>query len=224
MFNEIWPAPTWGSVDYAGRYKFLHYAARRFYAPLMINAYEINDIFKVFVNSDINNDLGKIVIEIRSFSYASKQPFQTITREIQMGPLGNVLVYNSSDIVKDLLMGRSRNECILSLRVLNQTNVYNEYYLSIPKDIKNLQKPDIKIFNMTKTATGFEFVLLSDYVAPFVFMEIDEEIFGLFDDNAFTLWPGENKRMVYECRRGKCEISADRFMKLLLIRTLYHSY
>ena len=36
QYDDCWPVASWSSVDYFGRWKALHYAARRFYAPLMV--------------------------------------------------------------------------------------------------------------------------------------------------------------------------------------------
>ena len=38
QLNDCWPVASWASVDYYGRWKALHYAARRFYAPLLLSA------------------------------------------------------------------------------------------------------------------------------------------------------------------------------------------
>ena len=35
QLNDCWPVASWSSLDYFGRWKALHYAARRFYAPLL---------------------------------------------------------------------------------------------------------------------------------------------------------------------------------------------
>jgi beta-mannosidase len=40
QLNDIWPVASWSSVDYFGRWKALHYYAKRFYAPVMISACE----------------------------------------------------------------------------------------------------------------------------------------------------------------------------------------
>ncbi len=37
QLNDCWPVASWSSVDYFGRWKALHYAARRFYAPVMLS-------------------------------------------------------------------------------------------------------------------------------------------------------------------------------------------
>lgn len=34
QFNDNWPVASWSSMDYYGRYKALHYMARRFFAPV----------------------------------------------------------------------------------------------------------------------------------------------------------------------------------------------
>ena len=34
QFNDCWPVASWSSVDSFGRYKLLHYAAKKFYAPV----------------------------------------------------------------------------------------------------------------------------------------------------------------------------------------------
>lgn len=37
QLNDCWPVASWASLDYFGRWKALHYAARRFYAPLLLS-------------------------------------------------------------------------------------------------------------------------------------------------------------------------------------------
>ncbi|MGC9398363.1 MAG: beta-mannosidase [Anaerolineae bacterium] len=38
QLNDCWPVASWASLDYFGRWKALHYAARRFYAPVHLSA------------------------------------------------------------------------------------------------------------------------------------------------------------------------------------------
>ena len=40
QLNDIWPGASWSSIDYHGRWKALHYYARRFFQPLMISCCE----------------------------------------------------------------------------------------------------------------------------------------------------------------------------------------
>ncbi len=44
QLNDIWPVASWASIDYFGRWKALHYYARRFFAPLMISCRETGEM------------------------------------------------------------------------------------------------------------------------------------------------------------------------------------
>lgn len=38
--NDCWPVASWSSIDYYGRWKALHYASKRFFAPVLISCEE----------------------------------------------------------------------------------------------------------------------------------------------------------------------------------------
>ncbi len=40
QLNDCWPVVSWSSIDYCGRWKALHYYAKRFFAPVMISCEE----------------------------------------------------------------------------------------------------------------------------------------------------------------------------------------
>lgn len=40
QLNDCWPVTSWSSIDYCGRWKALHYAEKRAFAPLMISCQE----------------------------------------------------------------------------------------------------------------------------------------------------------------------------------------
>ncbi len=40
QLNDCWPVASWSSIDYFGRWKALHYYAKRFFAPIMISCCE----------------------------------------------------------------------------------------------------------------------------------------------------------------------------------------
>ena len=43
QLNDIWPTASWSSIDYYGRFKALHYVAKRFYNPIMISCMETGE-------------------------------------------------------------------------------------------------------------------------------------------------------------------------------------
>ena len=40
QLNDCWPVASWSSIDYYGRWKALHYFAKRFFAPVLISCHE----------------------------------------------------------------------------------------------------------------------------------------------------------------------------------------
>ncbi|MCL5271238.1 MAG: glycoside hydrolase family 2 protein, partial [bacterium] len=55
QINDTWPVASWSSIDYHGRWKALHYMARRFFAPLLASAVEDakTGTVEVHVTSDL---------------------------------------------------------------------------------------------------------------------------------------------------------------------------
>jgi beta-mannosidase len=43
QLNDCWPVASWSSIEYTGRWKALHYAARRFNAPTLVTAHVPGD-------------------------------------------------------------------------------------------------------------------------------------------------------------------------------------
>ena len=59
QLNDCWPAPTWSSIDVFGRWKALHFFARRFFAPALVSALENPADGTVAVH--ISNDHNRVV-------------------------------------------------------------------------------------------------------------------------------------------------------------------
>jgi beta-mannosidase len=53
QLNDCWPVASWASLDYFGRWKALHYAARRFYAPLLLSIEDAPPKMGIHVSSDL---------------------------------------------------------------------------------------------------------------------------------------------------------------------------
>ena len=52
QLNDCWPVASWSSLDYFGRWKALHYAARRFFAPLMLSIEDKPPRQAVYLSND----------------------------------------------------------------------------------------------------------------------------------------------------------------------------
>jgi beta-mannosidase len=52
QLNDCWPVASWSSLDFFGRWKALHYAARRFYAPLLLSIKDDPPEQEIYVSND----------------------------------------------------------------------------------------------------------------------------------------------------------------------------
>jgi beta-mannosidase len=52
QLNDCWPVASWSSLDYFGRWKALHYAARRFYAPVLLSIEDDPPCQGVYITND----------------------------------------------------------------------------------------------------------------------------------------------------------------------------
>ena len=61
QLNDCWPVASWASLDYFGRWKALHYAAKRFYAPLLLSVEEVEKTMSIHVTSDLVSPVDVLV-------------------------------------------------------------------------------------------------------------------------------------------------------------------
>ncbi len=52
QLDDCWPVASWAGIDYFGRWKALHYAARRFFAPILLSTVEEGGELRVYGVSD----------------------------------------------------------------------------------------------------------------------------------------------------------------------------
>ena len=62
QLNDCWPVASWSSIDYFGRYKALHYFARRFYAPTLVGLFLENGEMTINVANEKMSEFNGYVI------------------------------------------------------------------------------------------------------------------------------------------------------------------
>ena len=75
QLNDCWPVASWSSIDYYGRWKALHYYARRFYDELLVSPFEENGTVSVYVVSD-KLQPTPAELRVRVLDFSGKQLFE----------------------------------------------------------------------------------------------------------------------------------------------------
>ncbi len=67
QLNDCWPVASWSSIDYFGRWKALHYYAKKFYDPILLSLEEGEADVSIYVTNDkLEAISGRIEWKLRS--------------------------------------------------------------------------------------------------------------------------------------------------------------
>ena len=171
QLNDNWPVASWASIDYYGNWKLLHYAAKRFYAPLLVTARAGEDGKVEFyaVNDAAAEFSGKLTVERFDFSGKLIDSFETA-----------VTLASGSAAKLDTPEFPADEKSFLHYRLGESEG---DYFFA---PFKSLELAESQISIAPAGEGAWE--LSTDAPAFFVALESDE--MAVWSDNAFTLLPG----------------------------------
>ncbi len=71
QINDCWPVASWSSVDYFGRYKALHYFAKKFYAPVLCSIFiQDGEITVSVMNETLKDFSGELRVKLCKTDFA----------------------------------------------------------------------------------------------------------------------------------------------------------
>ncbi|MEW5976212.1 MAG: glycoside hydrolase family 2 protein [Acidobacteriota bacterium] len=194
QINDCWPAVSWSSIDYFGRWKALHYYARRFYQESLVSSYEDQGQVHVAVVSDRGLRPGT-VLNTELISLDGKVLLQRRQRATVL-PLKGESLWQAP--VVELLAGRDRtNVFLLSELILDGQVISSSCHLfAIPRMLQ--LKPAPPQFQVKRLEAGRYAVGLStERFAKDVRLSL-RSFEVSFSDNYFDLIPGRPKEIVLE--------------------------
>lgn len=151
--NDVWQAPSWSSIDYAGEWKMLHYFAKRFFAPLLVSPYEEGGRLVVYVLDDLYRDEPyDLLLEVKLYHYASLEPKSSLTHNFTVSSYAHAAYVAN---VSRLLASASchRNNSFFTFRLLNATDnatlSSNFLLLQVPRFAKDIASVTLQVTNIT---------------------------------------------------------------------------
>jgi len=83
QLNDCWPVASWSSLDYFGRWKALHYAAKRFYAPVLLSIEDAPPVQTVYITNELRERWeGTLTWSLETLDGdVAKTGFQKVTAE-----------------------------------------------------------------------------------------------------------------------------------------------
>ncbi|WP_369349667.1 glycoside hydrolase family 2 protein [Stenotrophomonas sp. JAG2] len=186
QLNDVWPGASWSSIDYAGRWKALHFHARRFFADHAVAALRDDGMTRVSLLNDRQQGLQATwrlrVIDLDGALRSEQR------HTVALPPLSALEVGRFADA--DLLKGAdpTRTVAVVELfdggRLLSQQVVY-----FVPAKALALSRPAIDSA-LRADGHGYVLTLRSATLVRALWIAFDGRDATL-DDNALDLVPGE---------------------------------
>ena len=191
QLNDCWPVASWASIDYFGRWKALHYFARRFFDPLLLSAVENMETGTVEVHITNDRDIpvrGKVDWWLTDTDGKILKKGM-LPAKIKAGSTGKVGVL---DLRKELdHHGASRLLVWLKLTDAEGNTRRTLATFTKPKHLDLPQKPGLKA-RIDKDRTRKEWCIRLTVKKPALYAWVD--LAGEktpFSDNFIHLRPGE---------------------------------
>lgn len=206
QLNDIWPVASWASIDYYGRWKALHYAAKRFFAPVMISAEEEGELSQ---NPKIN-EYHPAPLEKSFRLNVCNETLRDVTGEVVWAlrtPDGEIVRQNQQTLTIPAMSARWLNkvncaDASLTGHYVSFAFVVDDVAVSEGTCIfcapKHFEFTDPQL---TVEKRGDTIVVTSRAYAKQVWLE-SEDADLLLDDNAFDMNPGTK---VVRVLRGAAE-------------------
>jgi beta-mannosidase len=213
QLNDNWPVCSWSSVEYDGTWKLLHYAARRFFAPVLLCAWLKEGKIEVSLVNDLPGE-ARCRATIAAVSFSGKV-LQKESHDVRAaaGSARRVKSWALEEIAP------SPDAAFLHLTLEHDGETsYGELFLTEPKRV-SLESAEVTL-ETEGTEGGFSVRLTTD--APAFYAALDAGgIAGEFSDNCMTLLPGTPRTVRFTPRE---KVTADRFRRSLSVRHLRDTY
>lgn len=200
QLDDCWPAASWSSIDYFGRWKALHYHAPRFFAPVLASVSAEGELLRVYGVSDRRTPTPAR-LELRTLDFDGEVLYRR--------QLAVTLAANASQVYFEapraqLLGGRDPRTVLFVAEVhaAGQHSSRSLYFFARSKDLE-LPDPELELERGSTQEGRTPLRLRARRLARAVWLSAapaaarDPFAPDGFSDNYFDLLPGEARELEY---------------------------
>ncbi|NJD01192.1 MAG: glycoside hydrolase family 2 protein [Ruminiclostridium sp.] len=217
QLNDCWPVASWSSIDSLGRWKALHYYAKRFFSPILLSACEEGSGVELHVtNETMSGVSGEISWKLRD---NASNILSEGREKAVVAPLSSALcagmdfpgILSHKDHRR-----KSYMEYVLSIDGINVSE--GTVLFVRPKHFEFLD-PGLS-FEVVDSGDEFVIEVRSKAFAKYVELDL-KDADCVFGNNYFDLSAGERKRVRLEKSRISRSMSADELKRSLKVRSIF---
>ena len=217
QLNDCWPVASWSSIDYFGRWKALHYASKRFFAPVLLSVEDHSPIMDIYISNDLP---GHWDGSIRwSLETLAGKMVDSGSVEIVAPPLSASAVLKLD--FNHIITPENQRDLVLVTQLLKGTECLSLTTTPLVP-VKHMKLYDPKIeYIMTMRNNKVEVELTSRSLARFVELKLVGAPDIVFSDNYFDIASGNPKKVSYPIPDGWTYSQAKNALR---IYSLYNSF
>jgi beta-mannosidase len=219
QLDDCWPVASWSGIDYFGRWKALHYAARRFFAPVLVSPVEDGGNVQIFLVSDRRADT-RAHLTVRLVEFDGKELSR---HEQEVVAKANTSAVAWSAWKKDVLRGADPARVVLVAELREGATVLsrNLFYFMKTRDLA-LAPPELQIAVEARGGNASVRVTAHRFARAVFLSTTNGE--GSFSDNFFDLLPGESATVEWRGPPGGPAVDAARLSAMLRTMTVRDTY
>ncbi len=216
QLNDCWPVASWSSIDCFGRWKALHYYARRFYSPVLVSLLLSEAEVRAYAISDLQKRLTAR-LELTLFALTGERLWRDV-RKVEIPAFASQQVWRAD--VDALLQSTSLKNAFLTAELRSGERSLSKNLLFF-RPVKDLQLPVPHIGISVNAGENGATIHLETGVPAFAVQLQTERLEGRFSDNFFFLLPGEPVQVQF-LPEGKWD--PDQFVRELSLRSLADTF
>jgi beta-mannosidase len=217
QLNDCWPVASWSSLDYFGRWKALHYAAKRFYAPVLLSIEDAPPHMAVHLSNDLTEP----------WSGELRWSLETLTGDVlEQGEQAMRAEPLSSSLVRSLdfagqISDETRRCVVFVAEAWHDDQLHSRSLATFApnKHLLLLADPGLTVA-VSQTDSQLHFDVTAQSLARFVELSLAGTD-AVFSDNYFDLPAGRTRHVTCPL---PANWTADRAMTALQIQSLYDSF
>ncbi|WP_299075307.1 glycoside hydrolase family 2 protein [uncultured Paraglaciecola sp.] len=219
QFNDCWPVASWSSIDYFGRWKAMHYQAKRSFEHKAVFIEQKQQDLIVSLVSDAPS-ADELDLELKLINFAGDILWGDT---MSVGSVPNSCMLLSHLKINDLLQQYDQQQVVLVANLRSKDAALLSQALHYFDQTKALKLKPAKIAIASRILAGkIELKLSSDTLVRQLYLSI-EGVVGNFSDNFFDLLPMTDKTISMPLPVG-VELTEDTLRQKLTQMSIVDTY
>lgn len=214
QLNDVWPGPSWSSLEYDGKWKLLHYESKKFFSNIYLPLFVKDDVIHAVVSNDTTKAL-KGTVKIHFIKYDGTE-FQ----KTEIIPVDNK-ADEAKEVFSKAVDKENSKDYFVYAELISDSGELISVNTTFPAKYKHSNYAIPKI-ECTVESAGNDFMITLKTDKPAFFVALDiTDIPGRFSNNMITLLPGYDEKILFTPKK-KTSLSV--FKKKLVVKNITDTY